>query len=59
MFESLEKGICICLFVPSRVDMGPHIRYGVKKHEMYIEPKSYKFKLLGKLVIQHSIHKII
>ena len=39
--------------------MGPHIREGVKKHDMFIEPKSYKFKLLGKLVIQHSIHKII
>ena len=27
----------------------------VKEHDMYIEPKSYKFKLLVKLVIQHSI----
>ena len=27
----------------------------VKEHDMYIEPKSYKFKLLVQLVIQHSI----
>ena len=47
------------LFVSSRVDMGPHIREDVKKPDMYIELKSYKFNLLGKLVIQHSIHKII
>ena len=24
-------------------------------HDMHIEPKSYKFKLLGKLVVQHGI----
>ena len=31
------------------------MREGVKEHNMHIEPKSYKYKLLGKLVVQHHI----
>ena len=31
--------------------MGPHIREGVKDHELHIESKFCKVKVLGKLVI--------
>ena len=29
-----------------------HVREGVKEYDMHIEPKFYKLKLLGKLVVQ-------
>ena len=35
--------------------MGLHVREGVKEHNMHIKPKSYKCKLLGKLVVQQPI----
>ena len=44
------------VFVSSHVGMGPHVRKSAKEHDMHIEPKFCKFKLLGKLVVQHSIH---
>ena len=27
----------------------------LKEHDMHIEPKSYKLKFLGKLVVQHGV----
>ena len=30
------------------------LREGVKEDDIYCEPKSYKFKLLGKLVVQQA-----
>ena len=42
---------CISLFSSPHAGMGPHVREGVKKHDTHVEPKSYKFELLGKLVI--------
>ena len=36
---------------------GGHVREGVKEHDMHIELKSCKFKLLGKLVVkEHDMH---
>ena len=35
-----------------RVGMRLHMREGVKEYDMHIELKSYKLKLLGKLVVQ-------
>ena len=31
--------------------MGPHVREGVKEHNIYIKSKSYEFELLGELVV--------
>ena len=39
--------------------MGPHMRdppwKSVKEHDMHIEPKSWKLKLLEKLVAQYDV----
>ena len=35
--------------------MGPHVREGVKEHDIHIKPKSYKLEFLGELVIYHGI----
>lgn len=37
------------------VSMKPYMREGVNKHDMYIEPESYKYKLLKKLVMLNCI----
>ena len=37
------------------VGMGPHVREGVKKHDIHCESKSDRLKLLGKLVVQQQI----
>ena len=39
------------LFDSPRAGMGPHMREGVKKHDIHIKLKSYKLELLGKLVV--------
>ena len=39
------------LFDSPHAGMGPHVREGVKKHDIHIKPKSYKFKLSGELVV--------
>ena len=31
--------------------MGLHVREGVKRHDIHIKSKSYKFKLLKELVV--------
>ena len=39
------------LFDSQRAGIGPHVRKGVEKHDIHIKLKSYKLKLLGKLVV--------
>ena len=41
----------VCL----RFCMSLHVKEGIRVHDVYCEPKFYKFKLLGKLVVQHSM----
>ena len=38
------------LFDSPRVGMRPHVREGVKMHDIHIKFKSYKLELLGELV---------
>ena len=59
LFVSLDMNSKFCLldinpnlFVFPRAGMGPHVREVVKEHDMHIELKSCKLKLLGKLVVQ-------
>ena len=39
------------LFDSPHVGMGPYMREGVKKHDIYIKLKSYKLELLGELIV--------
>ena len=39
------------LFGSPCAGMRLHVREGVKKYDIHIKPKSYKFELLGELVI--------
>ena len=47
IFCCLPTDLCIS----PHTNMRSHVREGVKKHDIHCKPKSYKFKLLGKLVI--------
>ena len=38
------------LFDFLRASMWPYVREGVKKHDIHIKPKFYKFEHLGELV---------
>ena len=52
IFLSVEykSKFCLSFYVQG---MRPYVRESIKKHDMHIEPKFCKFKLLRKLVIQH------
>ena len=50
VYLKVYKGI-FGLFDSPRASMGPHMRKGVEKHDIYIKPKSYKLEFLGELVV--------
>ena len=52
----VEKGSSVAVLGLGAIGLGICI---VKKHDMYIEPKLYKFNLVGKLVVQYVFHDII
>ena len=52
---SLSLGNNIFLLFFSFLSLGNNTYISIKEHNIYIEPKFYKIKLLGKLVIQHGV----
>ena len=53
--DCLPTGMCVSPIT----GMGLHMRVGVKEHDIFCGPKSYKFKLLGNLVVQQcSLYNI-
>ena len=53
--DCLPTGMCVSPIT----GMGLHMRVGVKEHDIFCGPKSYKFKLLGHLVVQQcSLYNI-
>ena len=52
----VEKGSSVAVLGLGAVGLGVCI---VKKHDMYVEPKFYKFNILGKLVVQYVFHDVL
>ena len=52
----VEKGSSVAVLGLGAVGLGVCI---VKKHDMFIEPKFYKFNILGKLVVQYVFHDVL
>ena len=52
----VQKRLFVSVCFPPHPSTRPYMREGVK-HDMHIELKYCKFKLLGKLVVQHTKNK--
>ena len=52
----VEKGSSVVVLGLGPVGLGVCI---VKKHDVYVEPKFYKFNILGKLVVQYVFHDVL